>query len=100
MDTNKKDLANSVDKDLATKYWSNCLSRLKHFGSLREQIRRIWERLNKKQVIFAALFDGNIDMALEQLAIGKNLLTENDKKEIFSVAPVLESKQYLSEEVT
>ena len=80
MQPDQKNSTNGIDKDLAAKYWSDCLGRLKHYGSLREQIHRIWERLNKKQVIFAALLDGNIDMALEQLATGTKLLTATAKK--------------------
>lgn len=99
MYTKQKDLVSGIDKGLATKYFKDCLNRLKPYGSLREQIHRIWERLNKKQVIFAALFDGNIDMAQEQLATGKKLLTENDKKEIFRVAPALEGKENQADKV-
>ena len=84
-----------INKDLALEQWRSCLNDLKDFtlGSPK------WKALNTKQLIFAALLDGNIEKAMEHLAAGKKLLTNNDKKEIINAAPVLEGKQNKSDKV-
>lgn len=78
-----------IDEDLALKSWSNCIKKLKCFSSLREQISRTWERLNKKQVILAALSEGKLSNAIEEFNKEKELLTDEDREEIFANAPVL-----------